>query len=124
MRSRHLLALPLALVAAGCTLFGPPTTLIEGLIYAIEEQRPLPRAEVCAFGLDTTCVRADGEGHYRIRLLEQTVVLRFRFGSLPPAVSDTLSVVPPGRITINCGLTSRLVLSDEPLPCQRIPDQQ
>ena len=115
--------LPGALIAVGCTLFGPPTTLIEGWIYAVDERRPLPRAEVCAFGIDTTCVRANAEGHYRIRIEDQIVVLRFRYGSLPPAASDTLRIVPPGRLTVNCGLTSRLVLTDNALPCQPVPER-
>lgn len=124
MRLRLSPALPLALLAGGCVLFGPPTTVVEGWIYAIDEQRPLPRAEVCAFGLDTTCVRANGDGHYRIKLVEQIVVLRFRYGSLPPAASDTLRIVPPGRLTLNCGLTSRLVLTDSALPCQPVPGRR
>lgn len=123
MQSRFLLALAaLALGATGCAIlgFGPLTAIVDGWVYAAEEQVPLPNAEVCAFGADTTCVRADGDGYYRIRLVAQTLVLRFRFGQLPPAVSDTVRVEPPLGLTVSCALSNRLVLSDEPLPCLRV----
>lgn len=122
MQPRLPLALGASLLLAGCALlgFGPETSVIDGWVYSAERQEPLPRAEVCAFGVDTVCVRADRQGHYRVRLGAQTLVLRFRFGSLPPAMSDTVHVIPPAPLTVNCALTSRLVVTDHALPCQPV----
>jgi len=105
---------------SGCALlgFGPPTGTIEGNVYLAESAEPIPHAEVCVFGMDTTCVRANAQGYYRIRLSEQTIVLRFRSGQLTPAASDTLRVTPPGRYRVDCGISGRLVISDRPLRCQ------
>jgi len=123
MQSRFLLALASALALSGCALlgFGPPTTMIEGDVYLADDGSLIPYAEVCAFGMDTTCVRADEHGHYRLRRRQQTIVLRFRAGTLTPAVSDTLHLVPPGQITVDCAISGTLVLSDRPLPCQPAP---
>lgn len=123
MQSRLALALAASVTAAGCVLlgFGPPSGIVEGWVYQVETQSPLPRSEVCAFGIDTICVRADREGHYRMRLAEQTVVMRFRFGSLPLAASDSTRIVAGGRLTVSCALVNRMVLSDHPLPCQPVP---
>jgi hypothetical protein len=93
------------------------------LVYSIEDQAPLPQAEVCALGLDTTCVRADSKGRYSLSLPEQTLVLRFRFGALTAAGSDTIRLTPPQAYTVNCALSNRLVLSDNPVPCQPVPEQ-
>jgi len=124
MQSRTVLIVALSTLGAGCYLFfGPPTSRVQGWIYAVESQEPLPRAEVCAFGLDTLCVRADGQGHYSMRLTEQTVVFRFRYGALPPAASDTVRILPPQRYTVSCAISNRLVLSDQPVPCQPAPNR-
>jgi hypothetical protein len=90
-------------------------------VYSAELQTPLPQAEICAMGIDTICVRADRAGHYSFSLTEQTVVLRFRYGALPPAASDTIQIVPPQPYTLNCALSDRLILSDKPVPCQPVP---
>jgi hypothetical protein len=125
MQSRVLFALAASACAAGCALlgFGPPTSVVEGTVFLAEDMTPVARAEVCAFGIDTTCVRANEAGHYRIRLAAQTIVLRFRAGTLTPAASDSLRVVPPGRYRVDCAVSGRFVISDRPLPCQRAPDQ-
>lgn len=104
----------------GCALLGlgPPVSTIEGDVFLADQGVRIPYAEICAFGIDTTCVRADAQGHYRLRLTEQTIVLRFRAGQLPMAVSDTLRLQPPTRYGVSCGITDRLVISDRPLPCQ------
>ncbi|MDH3497283.1 MAG: hypothetical protein OER21_10990 [Gemmatimonadota bacterium] len=123
MQSPSLLGLAaLTLGLTGCAIlgFGPPTAIVDGWVYAAEDQVPLPNAEVCAFGSDTTCVRADAAGYYRIRLVAQTIVLRFRFGQLPPAVSDTVRVEPPLGQSVSCAISNRLVLADDPLPCLRV----
>lgn len=120
---RYLALAGAAMAFTGCALlgFGPPTGLVEGNVFLAETGRPLPRAEVCAFGMDTTCIRADDEGHYRIRISEQTLVLRFRSAQLPPAASDSIRVTPPGRYQVDCGISNRLVISDRPLPCRPPP---
>jgi hypothetical protein len=113
----------LSIALSGCALlgFGQPTGIVEGDVFLVESAEPIPHAEVCAFGLDTTCVRANEQGHYRIRLPEQTIMLRFRSGQLTPAASDTLRVTPPGRYQVDCGISGRLVISDRPLRCQPPP---
>jgi hypothetical protein len=110
----------LSIAVAGCALlgFGPPTGTVEGKVFTAEAGTPLPHAEVCVFGADTVCIRADKKGHYRIRVTEQTVVLRFRAGQLPLAASDPLHVTAPGRFQVDCGISGRLVIADRPLPCQ------
>jgi len=100
--------------------FGPPTAVIEGTVYLADDGSTLGHAEVCAFGLDTTCVRADGAGRYRLRRTEQSVSLRFRAGQLT-AATDTLRVLPPGRYQVDCAISGRLVISDRPPPCQPAP---
>lgn len=123
MQSRTGLVLAITLLGSACAfrVFGPARSRVEGWVYTIEDARPLPQAEVCAMGLDTACVRADQRGHYQVHLTEQTVVFRFRYGALAVAVSDSLVVLPPARYTVNCALTSRMVLSDHPIPCQPVP---
>jgi hypothetical protein len=124
MQSRTVLIVALCALSAGCYLFfGPPRSRIRGLVYSVEQQAPLPRAEICALGLDTICVRADGKGRYSLSLPEQTIVLRFRFGALTPAASDSIRLLPPAPVTVNCALSSRLVLSERPVPCQPVPGQ-
>jgi hypothetical protein len=122
---RHLALAGIAVALGGCALlgFGPPSGIVEGNVFFAESGAPIPFAEVCAFGLDTTCVRADSRGHYRVRLPVQTTVLRFRSGQLPPAGSDTLRVNEGDRLTVDCGIAGRLVISDRPLPCQPPPNR-
>lgn len=122
MQSPTLLVLALTFLGSGCALlgFGPPTSRIVGWVYSLEGEVPLPRADVCALGRDTTCVRADGKGRYALKLTAQTVVLRFRYGSLPPAESDSIHLRPPQGYTVNCALTNRLVLSDRAVACQPV----
>jgi hypothetical protein len=123
MQFRFALALAASVTASGCALlgFGPPVAVVEGSVLLAEDMTPLGQAEVCAFGIDTTCVRADQRGRYRLRLTAQTIALRFRAGNLTPATSDTLRLVPPERYTLDCAISGRLVISDRPVPCQRPP---
>jgi hypothetical protein len=121
MQSRTLLIVALLALSSGCYLFfGPPRSRIQGWVHSADDQTPLPRAEVCVFGLDTTCIRADANGRYSISLPEQSVWIRFRYGAAAPAASDTIHLRPPTRYTVNCAITSRLVLTDHPLPCQPV----
>ena len=123
MQSRLLLALAATTVLSACAFlgFGPPTSVIQGVVFLAEDGGVVPHAEVCAFGLDTTCVRADATGHYQLRRTEQTLVLRFRAGQLIPAVSDTIRLAPPESYTVDCAISTRLVISDRPIPCQPAP---
>jgi hypothetical protein len=120
---RHFALAGLTAALAGCALlgFGPPTGIVEGQVFSAGSGAPIPHAEVCVFGMDTTCVRADSRGQYRVRLPEQIIVLRFRAGQLPPAGSDTLHVTLASRITVDCGISERLVITDRLLPCQPRP---
>jgi len=122
---RHLALAGISMALGGCALlgFGPPSGVVEGDVFFAESGAPIPHAEICAFGLDTTCVRADSRGHYRVRLAEQTTVLRFRAGQLPPAGSDTLRVNRGDLLKVDCGIAGRLVISDRPLPCQPPPNR-
>jgi hypothetical protein len=123
MQSRSLIVLAATLTLTGCALlgFGPETAVVEGTVYLADDGSGIPHAEVCAFGLDTTCVRADAKGHYRLRRAAQTVALRFRAGQLHPAISDSLQLVPPGRYRVDCAISGRLVISDRPQLCQPPP---
>jgi hypothetical protein len=125
MRARPAVIVASALLASGCALlgFGPKTSLIQGMAVAADDQQPLPQAEVCSFGQDTVCVRADRHGRYRLRLKAQTVWLRFRWGSWPMAMSDTLALEPPQSYTVSCALSNLLVLSERPQPCQPVVDR-
>jgi hypothetical protein len=118
MQSVSWLALAATVGLTGCALlgFGPPSSIIEGTAYLVEDGSTLPYTEVCAFGLDTTCIRADDAGHYRMRRTEQTLALRFRAGQMT-AITDTLRIVPPGRYQIDCAISGRLVISEQPPPC-------
>lgn len=110
------------LVAGGCALlgFGPKMSLIEGWAVTADGQQPLPQAEVCSFGRDTVCVRADRKGRYALRLRAQSSWLRFRWGSLPMAMTDTIEIVPPQKYTVSCALRNVMVLSERPQPCQPV----
>jgi hypothetical protein len=121
--SPRLVLAGLSMALAGCALlgFGPPTGIVEGSVFTAEAGTPIPHAEVCVFGADTVCVRANNEGRYRVRIPEQTVVVRFRSGQLTPAASDSLHVAAAGRYRVDCGISGRLVISDRPLPCQPPP---
>lgn len=123
MRSRFLVVWTAALALSGCALlgFGPETAVVEGTVYLADDGSTIPHAEVCAFGLDTTCVRADARGSYRMHRVAQTVSLRFRAGQLHPAISDSLQLVPPGRYRIDCAISGRMIISDRPQPCQPAP---
>jgi hypothetical protein len=116
------------LVAAACVpggpiYVGPPAVKLEGQVYVVEEQRPLPNAEVCAFGADTVCVATDTQGHFRVEfrstilLQGGALTLRFRTSGLPPAVAELHNVTPGEMTRVDCGISNRLTLSTEPATC-------
>jgi hypothetical protein len=120
---RRLVLAGLAAALTGCALlgFGPPTGVVEGTVFSAEAGAPIPHAEVCAFGTDTVCVRADARGVYRVRLRPQTVLLRFRSGELPPAAADSVTITESSRFRVDCSIAGRLVISDRPVPCLPAP---
>lgn len=109
----------LIVLLSGCALlgFGPPTGVVEGRVQQAPSYAPAAYAEVCVFGSDTTCIRTGRNGHYKIKLTEQTVWLRFRFGNQHPHRSGTVHVVPGTHTEVDCALADRMVLSTDPLPC-------
>ena len=113
------LALLAAATSGGCAFlgFGPPTGIIEGWVQQAPSFTPAAYAEVCVYGADTSCARADRDGHYRIRLTAQTVWVRFRFGSQHPHRTEAFPIVIGGRIEVSCALADRLVVSPDPVPC-------
>ena len=108
-----------AAATGGCALlgFGPPTGVVEGWVQQAPSYAPAGYAEVCVYGADTVCTRADRNGHYRVRLTEQTVWLRFRLGSQHPHRSEAFPILVGSRIQVNCALADRLVVSPDPVPC-------
>lgn len=108
-----------ALATSGCALlgFGPPTGVVEGWVQQSPSFTPAAYAEVCVYGMDTLCIRANREGHYRIKLTEQTVWLRFRFGGQHPHRSEPFPIVLGGRLEVSCAIADRLVVTPDPIPC-------
>ncbi|MFQ5551726.1 MAG: carboxypeptidase-like regulatory domain-containing protein [Gemmatimonadales bacterium] len=123
MQLRKLLILG-AFLLAGCmpgTLIylGPEFATVRGAVFSLEGHTPLPGAEVCLYGSDTTCVRANDNGEYRIFLArEETVTLRYRVAGARPAVIMGIHLTPPEVVILNCTLSTRLTLSTEPGACR------
>lgn len=119
MMTRLALALCTAGLLTGCAFlgFGPPTGIVEGWVQQAPSFAPAARAEVCVYGADTVCVRADQNGHYRVRLTEQTVWLRFRLGNQHPHRTEPFPVIVGGRVEVSCAIADRLVVSPDPVPC-------
>jgi hypothetical protein len=128
MRRPALIAFTAAAAAAACVpggpiYVGPPPVTLQGLVFSLEDQRPLANAEVCVFGTDTLCLASDLNGEYKaqmrdIMLLEgQALTVRFRPQGYPPAFAK-LTDIEPGEVTrVDCGVSSRLTLSAEPATC-------
>ena len=122
-----------ALAIAACVPGGPvyigvsDTVTFEGEIYVFEERTPAPQAEACLFGADTLCVRADSRGHYWMStygsmvLEDSTVTLRFRIAGLQPAYSILTSLTGDEKRVVNCAISNRVTLSNEPRACLPIP---
>lgn len=133
MRRSRLATLAAVAALAACVpgspiYFGPPIITIEGTVFAFETQEPIPNAEVCAFGADTTCVQADRTGRYRLALAVEHVdergelTLRFRIGGIRPAVT-TVEHLEPGTVTaVSCAISTRMSLSREPTACLPPPE--
>lgn len=91
---------------------GPAATL-DGSVFAFETGEPIPYAEVCVFGGDTTCVRADAKGGYRVRVSVGTVTVRFRTAGRPFAVVRGVEVAARSTVHVSCALSGRVSLADE-----------
>lgn len=119
-RPARYLALLATLGLCACGFRGlnkPVAAQVNGHVYLAETGKPIPQAEVCAFGEDTTCVRANDNGFYRLYLTAQTVTLRFRFSRLaPPGLLHDVHV-GTNSTSIDCTLTNRPSASGQPIPC-------
>jgi hypothetical protein len=103
------------------------TVTFEGEIYMFEERVPAPQAEACLFGTDTLCVRANDDGHYwmstyaSVKLADSSVVLRFRIAGGQPAYSTQTGVADDEKRVVNCALSNRVTMSNQPRACLPIP---
>jgi len=103
------------------------TVTFEGDIYVFEEKVPAPQAEACLFGTDTLCVRANNDGHYwmstygSVVMDDSTVVLRFRIEGGQPAYSTLVGLTRKEAREVNCAISNRVTLSNEPRACLPIP---
>lgn len=128
MRIRYWLILAASLGIAGCTfargfkgVLAPATQEVSGVVYLASTNKPIPYAEVCAFGADTTCDRADGKGHYSLFIVPQVVTLRFRYNTnSPPGLLTNVSVTSAKPVVANCALSDRVSLNLTPVPCLNV----
>ena len=122
-----------ALACAACVPGSPvyigtaDTVTFEGEVYVFEERVPVPHAEVCLFGTDTLCVRADSKGHYWMSTYgsmvmdDSTVVLRFRIDGVQPAYSTQVGMTDDETRVVSCAISNRVTLSSQPRACLPIP---
>lgn len=115
-----------ACVPGNPVYFGPPVVTLEGDVAVFETGQPLPETEVCVFGADTVCLKADSKGHYWTQIREQTllehgaVTVRFRAPGLPLAVAELRDLTPGQKSTADCAISDRVTLAGGPLPCRPI----
>jgi hypothetical protein len=95
---------------------------LNGRVIAFETGEPIPHVEVCVFGSDTTCVRADAHGRYRARVKSGKVTVRFRTPGLPLAVVRNVEVTAGEPALISCAMTGRIGLTEE-TACLPVPSQ-
>jgi hypothetical protein len=122
-----------ALAFAACVPGSPvyigraDTVTFEGKVHVFEQRVPVPQAEVCLFGTDTLCVRADNNGHYWMSTYgsmvmdDSTVVLRFRMDGMQPAYSTQIGMRGDEKRVVNCAISNRVTLSNQPRACLTIP---
>ncbi len=122
-----------ALAFAACVPGSPvyigraDTVTFEGKIYIFEDRTPAPQAEACLFGTDTLCVRANDDGHYwmstygSVVMDDSTVVLRFRMDGMQPAYSTQIGMRGDEKRVVNCAISNRVTLSNQPRACLTIP---
>lgn len=89
---------------------------------AFETGEPIPSAEVCVLGADTSCVRADARGRYRLRVLAGTVTVRFRTPGSRPALVRGVMLEQGSNVHVSCAMSSRISLTDE-AACLPVPDR-
>lgn len=127
MQCRTLLALATLGSSTACWAqgrFGQPVSVatLDGRVIAFETGEPIPHVEVCVFGSDTTCVRADAGGRYRARVTPGTVTVRFRTPGLPLAVVRSLEVLAGQSASVSCAMSGRIGLREE-TACLPVPRQ-
>lgn len=98
-----------------------PAAILEGWVFSFEDAAPLAHAEVCVFGTDTSCVRADARGHYRTRVPAESVSVRFRTAGLPPATSPRIDLTSGERRRLDCAISDRVPVGPEPSACLSLP---
>lgn len=105
-------------VPGGPIYFGEPVSTIRGTVFSLEDGATLARAEVCVFGSDTTCVRADDQGVYMVAWeYDEKVNIRFRITGVRPAMVEALEVVQGEIHAVDCRLSTRLSLATTPGSC-------
>ena len=132
----RLLSVLVAVVAAaaacvpGSPLYVGPYAVVtfEGDVFVFETRQPAGLAEVCAFGTDTTCIRANEKGHYwmqiRAEILgeEGRVTLRFRVQGMDPSEVRLSNVEVDSKTIVDCSVSNRVSFSDEPRACLPRPE--
>ena len=116
-----------ACVPGGPIYLGPPVVTLRGTVYSTESGAPIPRAEVCVFGADTTCIAGERDGTYRAQikesqLLHGAVQVRFRVSGLRPAIASLDSLTPGDKVTLHCSISTRMSLGTDPIPCGPAPN--
>ena len=131
---RRLLVMVTALTAPACVPGSPvymgadPVVTFEGEVYVFETREPAGLAEVCAFGADTLCVRANERGHYWLQVRAQILLeggemtLRFRVPGMHPSAARLSEVEADSKTTVSCSISNRASFSMEPRACLPPPD--
>jgi hypothetical protein len=132
---RLLVVLAAAIVAASACVPGSPVYVgpyavvtFEGNIYVFETREPAGLAEVCAFGADTTCIRADEKGHYWMQIRAEIlgdsgeVTLRFLAQGMHPAAVHLSDLEVDSKTFVDCSISNRASLSSEPRACLPPPE--
>ena len=111
-------ALAWTCVPGGPIYIGEPVGTIRGTVFSLEDGATLARAEVCVFGSDTTCVRADDKGVYMVAWeYDEKVNVRFRITGVRPAMVEALEVVRGEIYAVDCRLSTRVSLATTPGSC-------
>lgn len=123
MLLRTILILSGTVAAAACVpgspiYLGAGFATIHGTLFALEDMSPIPGAEVCMFGADTTCVRTELDGTYKAFVTDSTINISFRLPRARPAVIEGVQVYFDETYEINCVMSTRLTLSTDPGSCR------
>jgi hypothetical protein len=116
-----ILAVPaLAACVPGSPIYiGAGFANIRGTLFALEDMQPIPGAEVCIFGSDTTCVRTGPDGNYRTTPTKPGIVtIRFRLTGARPAAIEGFEIFLNQDYQIDCVMSTRMTLSTETGSCR------